>query len=407
MLFTMPVHAESYIVVAEAPFIPTMGGGEREHLGFVQTLVRRGELAALVIPTDADPARAGRADDLAAIRTLVHPAPVFETQRSRSALAALHATPYVHRSRPFSVQEARMIWNATPAATGIIGFSYKVAHIARTLSELSGLPAVIRMHNQEGKYFRAIADSSHGPAKALALLESVRIKHDEQRLEKAEWHRGLADISRRDAEDRARRTTRPVAYVPTFALGPQHERMPIVRHPAVDHPVLLFLGALDVRTNIDAVTWFAGEAWDQVRQSHPEAVWHIVGRDPLPEVQALANPSRGIEVYANAPDPNEHYATASVAINPAVSGSGVNIKLVEYLAAGVPVVSTTKGMDGLDLHAGTDLLVADAPTQFADRVVDLLSSADLSREISLAGQSKAYQILDVDTSAKMLFGMLR
>lgn len=403
----MPVPAESYIVIAEAPFIPTMGGGEREHLGFIQTLVRRGELASLVIPSDADPTRAGRADDLAGIRALVHPAPVFETRRSRSALAAIHATPYVHRSRPFSAHEARVIWNATPTATGIIGFSYKVAHMARTLSETSGLPAVVRMHNQEGKYFRAIADSSRGPAKALALLESVRIAHDEHRLEKAGWHRGLADISLRDAEERAQRTNRPVVHVPTFALGPQQERVPIARRPVTDHPVLLFLGALDVRTNVDAITWFAREAWDLVRQFHPEAVWRIVGRDPLPEVRALASPLKGIEVHANVPDPNEHYATASVAINPAVSGSGVNIKLVEYLAAGLPVVSTTKGMEGLGLTPETDLLVADDPREFADCVVRLLSDLDLSREIALAGHAKAHQILDVDTSADVLLGLLR
>ena len=69
------------MVVAESPFIPTHGGGEREHLGFVQAAVAAGLVAALVVPVDDDQAAVGREDDLEAIRRLVDPAPVITVPR--------------------------------------------------------------------------------------------------------------------------------------------------------------------------------------------------------------------------------------------------------------------------------------------------------------------------------------
>ena len=81
----------------------------------------------------------------------------------------------------------------------------------------------------------------------------------------------------------------------------------------------------------------------------------------------------GAELHADVAEPAAFLAAADVSINPAVSGSGVNIKLVEYLAAGAPVVSTTRGSAGLGLTPGKDLLVADTPAEFAGAVGDLLT----------------------------------
>ena len=87
--------------MADSPFIPTHGGGEREHLGFVEAAVEAGLVAALVVPTDTDPGAVGRSDDLDAIRELVAPAPVLEAPRARSLRHGLSVRlPYVVASRP-------------------------------------------------------------------------------------------------------------------------------------------------------------------------------------------------------------------------------------------------------------------------------------------------------------------
>ena len=95
-----------------------------------------------------------------------------------------------------------------------------------------------------------------------------------------------------------------------------------------------------------------------------------------------------------------------MSINPAVSGSGVNIKLVEYLAAGAPVVSTTRGSVGLGLTPGQDLLVADTPAEFAAAVGDLLTGRRDGAELGAAGRASARQILDTQASLGRLLALL-
>src|SRR6188508_572189 len=101
---TDPGPVRRWIVVADSPFIPAQGGGEREHLGFLEAAIAADLVAALVVPVDTDPVGVGRADDLAAIRDLVAPAPVITVPRVRSPLRAGLSLrrPYVVGSRPAS-----------------------------------------------------------------------------------------------------------------------------------------------------------------------------------------------------------------------------------------------------------------------------------------------------------------
>jgi glycosyltransferase involved in cell wall biosynthesis len=157
---------------------------------------------------------------------------------------------------------------------------------------------------------------------------------------------------------------------------------------------------------------FGGEV-DQVspegRPGIAETVWpwvkarvlsvrlQVVGRGPTPAERTLVDKTGDAELHADIPDPKSYLRQASVAVNPAVSGSGVNIKLVEYLSVGVPVVSTSRGMGGIDLLVGEDLLVADAPADFADHIVRLLTSDETAHRVA-AGHQTAMRILDVRTS---------
>jgi glycosyltransferase involved in cell wall biosynthesis len=394
------------IVVAESPFIPTTGGGEREHLGFVEVAAAAGLVAALVIPVDSDPSAVGRDDDLAAIRRLVDPAPVITVPRDRSRRRALDPRyPYVVASRPAPSDLVAQVRRAAPDADAVLAFAYKSHRLGRVLAEGLGVPAVVRCHNLEGRYHRSLARSASPPRSWGIWLEALRIELDERRLERSRWLAGIADISAADAAVRTRRAKVPVSYVPTFALGsrppaPDHQRRPNAR------PTVVFLGALDVATNHDAVTWFADHTWPLVRAAVPDCRWHVVGRRPTPEVRELVSRTAGAELHADVAEPAAYLAGADVSINPAVSGSGVNIKLVEYLAAGAPVVSTTRGSAGLGLRPGQDLLVADSPADFAAAVGDLLTGQRDGPRLGATGQASARQILDVQASLDRLLSML-
>ena len=397
-----------WIVVADSPFIPSQGGGEKEHLGFVQAASAGGLVAALVVPTDSNPTAVGRSDDLEAIRRLVEPAPVYEIPRARGLHQAINLRlPYVVASRPVPEDLVERLSVEVPDADAVVVFSYKSHEIGRALAEGLGLPAVLRQHNLEGAYHRALATAAKPPRSLAMRVEAERIERDERRLENSAWLKGIADISASDAEVRARRSRVPVAYVPPFALGGLRVDAKSAWCPN-DGRTVVFLGALDVSTNHDALRWFADKVWPAVRNAVPEARWSVVGRKPTDTVRHLVSTTPGAELHADVPDPAGYLTGSTVAVNPAVSGSGVNIKLVEYLAMGVPVVSSSRGTAGLLLDMGRDLLVADQPDRFAEAVITLLTDPALARQIGSHGRRTALDLMDttrgLDNVARLLSG---
>src|SRR5690606_27491248 len=120
---------------------------------------------------------------------------------------------------------------------------------------------------------------------------------DERRLEHSDWLSGIADISASDADLRARRSEVPVAYVPPFALGAiDADRFVPV---AAESRTVIFLGALDVSINHDAIRWFARAVWPRVRAAIPDARWRVVGRKPTDAVRDLVAATPGAELHAD------------------------------------------------------------------------------------------------------------
>ena len=268
-------------MVAESPFIPTHGGGEREHLGFVQAAVAADLVAALVVPVDEDQAAVGREDDLEAIRRLVDPAPVITVPRRRSLRRALDPRyPYVVGLPAGAVRSGRTGSARRPGCECRAWSSHtSPTDLGRVLAEGLGVPAVLRIHNLEGRYHRALARAAAPPRSWAVWLEALRVELDERLLERGRWLTGIADISSADAAVRAKRARVPVANVPSFALGTRGPTLGSSRRPS-GQPTVVFLGALDVATNHDAVAWFAEHTWPLVRAAVPDlaGTWSGGGR---------------------------------------------------------------------------------------------------------------------------------
>ena len=267
------------------------------------------------------------------------------------------------------------------------------------------LPAVVRFHNLEGVYHRSIAASSRPPRSWAVRLEAERIAADERRLERASWVSGIADISAVDAALRAQRARVPVVHVPPFALGTRAADAMSEWRPS-SAPTVAFLGALDVATNHDAVSWFAREVWPLSSRRYRIAAGRSLGGVRRRRCASSLPRPPGAELHPDVADPYVFLSAAGVAVNPAVSGSGVNIKLLEYLYAGVPVVSTRRGAAGLDLAAGVDLQVADSAQNFARATVDLLNAPDQAARLGASGRRSALRIMDVTSGLAQLGALL-
>lgn len=385
-----------WVVIADSPFLPANGGGEREHVGFLTAAGELNRLALVVIPTP-EPL------DLAPYVDLLGDVPVLQTPR-RTAwhLLASPVRPYVVASRPAPDWLLSAVVDQAPDATGIVVFSYKSWLIGERLATATGLPTVMRQHNLEGDYHRSLARGMTGLRRAVMHIEATRITRDERRVEKAKWLTATADISASDAAFRQSRGT-VASHVPPFAFGASLANLD---RDQVEADRVLFLGALDVVTNTVALDWFLENVWPQVRASRPGVVLDVVGRRPGPGLTERLSGLPSVELHADVPSVDPFLERAAVAVNPAVSGSGVNIKLIDYLQAGLPVVSTSLATRGLALEPGRDLEVHDRAEDFAGAVAGLLADPVRARRLAQSGRSRIADVLDPEKNIGRMADLL-
>ncbi|MEY2568028.1 MAG: polysaccharide biosynthesis protein PslH [Actinomycetota bacterium] len=149
---------------------------------------------------------------------------------------------------------------------------------------------------------------------------------------------------------------------------------------------LVFVGNLSYGPNVDAVTWLCREVMPLL----PDARVVLVGRDPDAAVTALAEPGR-VDVTGTVDDVTPYYAASKVAVVPLRTGGGTSVKLIEAMAAGLPVVTTTVGARGIDVRAGEHVLVADAAVGFAAAAGRLLDDDEAAQRMGGAGRALVEQ----------------
>lgn len=136
-----------------------------------------------------------------------------------------------------------------------------------------------------------------------------------------------------------------------------------------DRPLAVFTGAMDYWANVDAVVWFVEHVWPKVLAQVFDALFVIVGSRPGAEVQALAGGS--VRVTGRVADVRPYLSQADAVVAPMRIARGIQNKVLEGMAMARPVVTTTKGLEGIGAAAGHELLVGDEADELAGAVVEL------------------------------------
>lgn len=148
---------------------------------------------------------------------------------------------------------------------------------------------------------------------------------------------------------------------------------------------LLFPAHLAYPPNVDAVLWLLDQIWPRLRRAKPQARLILAGRDPAPAVRTAVAQTEGAELVINPPSMDAVAARASAVVVPLRLGSGTRCKILEALAWGLPVVSTTLGAEGLHVADGEHLLLRDTPEAFADGAVQVLTDSALWQRLRESG----------------------
>lgn len=151
---------------------------------------------------------------------------------------------------------------------------------------------------------------------------------------------------------------------------------------------ILFLGALDWRPNIDAVDVLLSDVFPIVRRLVPDATLAIVGRQPSKALVQRVAGSEGVRLHSDVPDVKPYLSSSAVMSVPLRIGGGSRLKILEALAAGLPVVSTTVGAEGLALEADRDIAIADGAVAHAESLVAALLEPAKAEALARSGRTK-------------------
>jgi len=167
---------------------------------------------------------------------------------------------------------------------------------------------------------------------------------------------------------------------------------------------VVFVGSMDFHPNIDAATYFAREVWPKIHAQAPGSQFVIVGSRPVAEVRELGK-LPGVIVTGTVDDVRPYYRSALVAVAPLRIAGGTRLKILEAMAAGVPVVSTRIGAEGLQIKPDQDFLLGDTPDQMASAVSRLHLSPDLRCSLSARGRELVAARYDWAALGECLYNM--
>jgi len=155
---------------------------------------------------------------------------------------------------------------------------------------------------------------------------------------------------------------------------------------------LVFVGTMAYQPNADAMRFFCRSILARIRMQIPDIRLYIVGLDPPPDIcglgvaekpekVALASSLGRIVVTGEVRDTRPYYEVANIVIVPLRAGGGTRLKILEAMALGRPVVSTSFGCEGLAVKDGEHLMIADQPREFAEKVIELLENPQLAQRL--------------------------
>lgn len=375
--------AQHWMVIAEEPFLPADSGGRVESCNLLAALAAQDVRVTLVVPTSDAP-------DQALYRGLVVGGDVRFIRRAVGVRSHARLDPFVVTSRPVTGLLATLNDRPMPW-TAVVSLSYRACHLGETAARLTGLPHLVRSYNIESDFYRVQGKHAGGVRGRAMRLEAWKLARSERKMHASPYVSCFAEISLEDAVRRKLLSGRPVIALPPF-LPPTTF---MTRTPGTDRSAssVLFLGSLDTATNISGLSWFVTCCWPRIVQRRPDARLTVVGRRASKSLRALLAEVPAVELMTDVPDVLPYLDSATVMINPSQAGAGINIKMVEALAAGTAVVATGSGARGLDWRPGIHFLRADQPTEFADAVLDLLADPGRRSALAAAGQAFVQQRL--------------
>lgn len=356
----------------ELPYWPGGSGGSTRQFMLIRELIRRGHAVDVVAPIharqNAEPLRALGAELFGVERP---------EARIREVLAAVRARPRLLADAvriPVLAWQVEVFWTSLEprmreAVTANLPDVILVEHdwAARWHDDLpAGIPTALALENLSWSYYE----------RRGKRLEAKRFaRFDQQHLPKY-------DVLLTMSEDDDAQVDGNTAVIPNGV-----DTTTLQATPLPQAPTALFTGTFDYPPNAEGLDWLLREIWPKVRQRLPDARLLVVGR-------GASGGGEGVEIAGWVPEMQPWFDQARAVLVPIRSGAGTRLKVLDGLASGRGLVTTTMGAEGVRIGAEEHALVADRAEDFAAAVARALSEAGLAERLGQAGRRLAEDVYD-------------
>ncbi len=267
-------------------------------------------------------------------------------------------------------------------APDVVVLDHLWMHSYESAARSSGAKLVLNTHNVEASLARQVADhETYPPARLQRKLFASRVEKLERevanRMDQL-WACSEADRAR--FQDSGIRTA---SHVVPNAIDIARYRRPADRPAELsgDGPFVLFTGAFHYVPNSNAASFLMRELFPRIGEVYPEGRLLLVGANPTPEMLAAAQREQRIVVTGRVPDTIPILQHSSIMLVPLLEGGGTRFKIVEAFAAGLPVISSSIGVEGLGAISGEHFLLAETPGEFMNAIEDLAGDPDRRRRM--------------------------
>jgi polysaccharide biosynthesis protein PslH len=366
------------VVCRDLPYPPNAGYRIRTY-NLLKRLARRHTVSLLCYDVDGSGAGAEGVAPFCAAVELVQVPKLSRARQIPQALGLLlRGEPLSARYVQSEAMERAIARAVQTGAVDLIHFDDPYITTNCPKSHWLTLKKTVTYHDIDSQKYARLCRLEPSPAKRAMLeldLSLVR-RMEKSMLRNADLNIVMSEVDRDSLL--AHGIDGSIAIVPN---GVDVDRFPFQKPEATD--LLSYFGTMDYLPNEDAALYFHREILPLLAEERPQARFCIVGRRPGARLREAVGSDPRVEVTGEVNDVVPYYRRSAVAVVPLRAGGGTRLKILEAMALGCPVVSTSIGAEGLNVTHGENILLADTPESFARATLQLMGDAALRETMSI------------------------
>ena len=367
---------------------PPLGGSAQRSFNLIRRMSERYETILVALNLQNEPGEAV-ADYRKELRKYCSRVEIWELPwawKGREWIARLSLTPLYrppYGCRAIWSRELEAAWKQILADNPQALVHYDSIDLALYSEGSTGFRSVLNHHNCESAMAHRRAEKEPNPVKKVFLWDQARKL---ERLEERICHQFNVNLVVSDLDARLLHSRNPRMHYHIVENGTDTGYF----FPSIEEEEpnsLIFAGSLRWYPNISAVSFFAREIWPRLKRACPGVRLYLAGRGPVASMVRWSNEDKDVVLVANPEDMRPWLARAAVFVCPIVDGGGTRLKILDAMAMGKAVVSTTIGCEGLQVTHGDNILVADEPEDFAREIASALQNEALRQQLGTKGRA--------------------